>query len=67
MGFVDPNQSVWMLLKVLLGFGASYGIFQEYYSTNEPFAGSRGIAIVGACAQVIVDELGSNPVSDASS
>jgi hypothetical protein len=35
-----------------LGFPASYGIFQEYYSTND-FAGSSNIAVVGACAMVL--------------
>lgn len=34
------------------GFAASYGIFQDYYSTHEPFSGSGNIAVVGACAMV---------------
>lgn len=34
-----------------IGFPASYGIFQEYYSAND-FAGSSNIAVVGACAMV---------------
>jgi hypothetical protein len=34
------------------GFAASYGIFQEYYSTHAPFAGESNIAVVGACAMV---------------
>ena len=45
-----PNQ-------LLLGFPASYGIFQEYYTHNEPFAGSSNIAIVGTCAMVTTSNL----------
>jgi hypothetical protein len=35
------------------GFPASYGIFQEYYTNNEPFVGSSSLAVVGACAMVV--------------
>jgi hypothetical protein len=38
------------------GFPASYGIFQEYYTNNEPFVGSGSLAIVGACAMVKYQE-----------
>jgi MFS family permease len=38
-----------MLEAMIWGFPASYGIFQEYYSTND-FEGSSNIAVVGACA-----------------
>jgi len=34
------------------GFPFSYGVFQEYYSTHEPFAGSGNIAVIGTCAMV---------------
>jgi hypothetical protein len=34
------------------GFPATYGVFQEYYSTHEPFIGSSNIAVVGTCAMV---------------
>ncbi|OAG01478.1 MFS general substrate transporter [Paraphaeosphaeria sporulosa] len=43
-----------MLEGIIWGFGSSYGIFQEYYSTHEPFAGSSNIAVVGACAMGIM-------------
>lgn len=43
----------WQIVQAYcyLGFPASYGIFQEYYSTND-FKGSSNIAVVGACAMV---------------
>ena len=34
------------------GFPFAYGVFQEYYSTHAPFAGSRNIAVIGTCAMV---------------
>ena len=34
------------------GFPFSFGVFQDYYSTHEPFAGSPNIAIIGTCAMV---------------
>jgi hypothetical protein len=41
-----------VLIVELLGFPSCYGVFQEYYSTSEEFAGSSNIAVVGACAMV---------------
>lgn len=35
-----------------LGFPFAFGIFQDYYRTHEPFAGSSQIAIIGTCAMV---------------
>lgn len=35
------------------GFSFAYGIFQDYYSTHEPFQGSSNIAIIGTCTMVI--------------
>ncbi|KAF2443009.1 MFS general substrate transporter [Karstenula rhodostoma CBS 690.94] len=46
--------SCFMLEGMIWGFGSSYGVFQEYYSTHEPFAGSANIAVVGACAMGIM-------------
>lgn len=46
--------SCFMLEGMIWGFPASYGVFQEYYSTHEPFAGARNIAVVGACAMGIM-------------
>lgn len=39
-----------------LGFAFSFGIFQEYYSTHAPFAGSGNIAIIGTTATVSCSE-----------
>jgi hypothetical protein len=36
----------------LIGFPFSFGVFQDYYQTHEPFAGSSGIATIGTCAIV---------------
>lgn len=41
------------------GFPASYGVFQDYYTTHEPFAGSSNIAVVGTCAMVCAWRVGS--------
>ncbi|ESU15749.1 hypothetical protein FGSG_09209 [Fusarium graminearum PH-1] len=37
----------WVVEAVTFGFGFSFGVFQEYYSHNEPFAGSSNIAAIG--------------------
>jgi hypothetical protein len=43
-----------MLEAMIWGFPSCYGVFQEYYSTSDEFAGSGNIAVVGACAMVCV-------------
>ncbi|KAF2243049.1 MFS general substrate transporter [Trematosphaeria pertusa] len=57
----DGGKDAWLFLLacfmlegLIWGFAASYGIFQEYYSTREPFAGSSNIPLVGACAMGIM-------------
>lgn len=40
-----------ILADLTSGFPSSYGVFQEYY-TNNDFAGSSNIAVVGTCAMV---------------
>lgn len=35
-----------------VGYAFAFGIFQDYYSTHEPFQGSGNIAIIGTCAMV---------------
>ncbi|KAK2676356.1 RTA-like protein [Fusarium oxysporum f. sp. vasinfectum] len=37
----------WVVEAVTFGFGFSFGVFQEYYSHHEPFAGSNSIAAIG--------------------
>ncbi|KAF1960499.1 MFS general substrate transporter [Byssothecium circinans] len=57
----DGGKDAWLFLLacfmlegLIWGFAASYGIFQEYYSTHAPFVGQRNIAVVGACAMGIM-------------
>jgi MFS family permease len=38
------------LLTRLTGFPFAFGVFQDYYTTNAPFAGSSSIAVIGTCA-----------------
>jgi hypothetical protein len=40
------------MLTTLSGFPFSFGVFQDYYLTHEPFAGSSGIPVIGTCALV---------------
>ncbi|KAF2787109.1 MFS general substrate transporter [Melanomma pulvis-pyrius CBS 109.77] len=46
--------SCFMLEALIWGFPSTYGVFQEYYSTHEPFAGSNNIPVVGTCAMGIM-------------
>jgi hypothetical protein len=41
-----------MLIGYISGFTFSYGIFQDYYSSHEPFKSSGDIAVIGTCAMV---------------
>jgi hypothetical protein len=41
----------------VIGFAFAFGVFEEYYSTHEPFAGSHNIAVIGTCAMVRVPEM----------
>ncbi|KAJ6016309.1 hypothetical protein N7540_010900 [Penicillium herquei] len=54
---VDTGKGAWLFLAacfmieaLIWGFTFSYGIFQDYYSSHEPFKSSGDIAIVGTCA-----------------
>ncbi|KAI1536262.1 MFS-1 multi-domain protein, partial [Pyrenophora tritici-repentis] len=54
---VDGGKDAWLflfsafVLEILTwGFPFAFGIFQEYYSSNPPFAGSRNITLIGTCA-----------------
>ncbi|KAH7087172.1 major facilitator superfamily domain-containing protein [Paraphoma chrysanthemicola] len=54
---VDGGKDAWLflfsafVLEILVwGFPFAFGIFQEYYTSNPPFAGSRNIPIIGTCA-----------------
>jgi hypothetical protein len=37
---------------MLTGFGFSFGVLQDYYSSNAPFAGSGGVAVIGTLTTV---------------
>ncbi|KAJ5900082.1 hypothetical protein N7495_004826 [Penicillium taxi] len=57
---VDTGKRAWLFLAacfvieaLIWGFTFSFGIFQDYYSTNEPFKSSGDIAVVGTCAMGI--------------
>ncbi|EUC43579.1 hypothetical protein COCMIDRAFT_100522 [Bipolaris oryzae ATCC 44560] len=51
---VDSGKAAWLFLAAcwaveafVFGFGFSFGVFQDFYSTHEPFAGSGDIAVIG--------------------
>lgn len=54
---VDGGKDAWLFLAACFtleatvwGFPSVFGVFQDYYSTHEPFAGSTAIPVVGTCA-----------------
>ncbi|KAG6214141.1 hypothetical protein E4U34_006316, partial [Claviceps purpurea] len=54
---VDGGKHAWFFLTACFvvealtwGFPSTFGLFQNYYSTHEPFAGSEQIPIIGTCA-----------------
>ncbi|KAF2623677.1 MFS general substrate transporter [Macroventuria anomochaeta] len=51
---LQPSSRPWSRLQCAVrgGFPSTYGVFQEYYTSND-FAGSSNLAIVGACAMDI--------------
>ena len=42
----------YVLSQIILGFPFAFGVFQDYYRSHEPFAGSSGIVAIGTCALV---------------
>ncbi|KAI9925285.1 hypothetical protein ASPWEDRAFT_120703 [Aspergillus wentii DTO 134E9] len=53
----DGGKDAWLFLAacfvieaLIWGFSFAFGIFQNYYSTHEPFKGSGNTAIIGTCA-----------------
>lgn len=55
----DGGKDAWLFLVTCFfieafvwGFPFSYGVFEDYYSTHEPFAGKSGIPAVGSSALV---------------
>ncbi|PNP39784.1 hypothetical protein TGAMA5MH_08303 [Trichoderma gamsii] len=56
---VDTGAAAWLFLAacwgveaLTFGFGFSFGVFQDYYSSHMPFAGSGGIAAIGTTTTV---------------
>ncbi|KAF7557281.1 hypothetical protein G7Z17_g778 [Cylindrodendrum hubeiense] len=54
---VDGGKDAWLFLAACFtiealtwGFPFAFGVFQDYYSTHEPFSGSSQIAVIGTCA-----------------
>ncbi|KXX76446.1 Monocarboxylate transporter 10 [Madurella mycetomatis] len=54
---VDGGKDAWLFLAacfmieaLVWGFGYCFGVFQNYYSTHEPFIGASNIPVVGTCA-----------------
>ncbi|OQE31242.1 hypothetical protein PENSTE_c001G03281 [Penicillium steckii] len=57
---VDRGKHAWLFLlasamleALVWGYAFSFGIFQKYYSTHEPFKGSSNIPAIGTCAMGI--------------
>ncbi|KAJ4263449.1 hypothetical protein NW762_006268 [Fusarium torreyae] len=58
---VDGGKDAWLFLAASFmvealtwGFPFAFGVFQDYYSTQEPFKGSSAIAVIGTCAMGIM-------------
>ena len=57
----DRGKDAWLFLAacfmveaLVWGFPYAFGLFQEYYSTHEPFASSKNIPVIGTCAMGIM-------------
>ena len=57
----DTGKNAWLFLSacfmvevLVWGFPFAFGLFQDYYSTHEPFSSSNNIAVIGACAMGIM-------------
>jgi hypothetical protein len=55
----DGGKEAWLFLAacfmvegLVWGFPYSFGIFQQYYSTHEPFSSSSNIAVIGTFSMV---------------
>ncbi|EKG19881.1 Major facilitator superfamily [Macrophomina phaseolina MS6] len=58
---VDGGKDAWLFLAacflieaLVWGFAFTFGVFQEYYSRNEPFIGEKNIAVIGTMAMGIM-------------
>ncbi|SPO02804.1 related to monocarboxylate transporter 2 [Cephalotrichum gorgonifer] len=57
----DGGKDAWLFLAacfmiegLVWGFPFAFGVFQSYYASHEPFAGSRNIPVIGTCAMGIM-------------
>jgi hypothetical protein len=55
----DGGKDAWLFLAacfmmeaLVWGFPFTFGLFQEYYSSHEPFASQGNTAVIGTCAMV---------------
>ncbi|ETS85837.1 hypothetical protein PFICI_03862 [Pestalotiopsis fici W106-1] len=44
----------WVIEACTFGFALSFGVFQEFYSTHEPFQNSDNIAVIGTTTSAIM-------------
>ncbi|OTB07091.1 hypothetical protein M426DRAFT_318449 [Hypoxylon sp. CI-4A] len=58
---VDGGKDAWLFLAacfaieaLVWGFPFAFGVFQDYYTTHEPFQGSQNIAVIGTCAMGVM-------------
>ncbi|KAI5922670.1 MFS general substrate transporter [Camillea tinctor] len=58
---VDGGKDAWLFLAacfaiegLVWGFPFSFGVFQDYYNTHAPFAGSPSIAVIGTCSMGVM-------------
>ncbi|KAL1628510.1 hypothetical protein SLS56_005855 [Neofusicoccum ribis] len=58
---VDGGKDAWLFLAacflieaLVWGFAFTFGVFQDYYSTHEPFIGEKNIAVIGTMAMGIM-------------
>ncbi|KAH7112871.1 major facilitator superfamily domain-containing protein [Dendryphion nanum] len=58
---IDGGKDAWLFLAacwavefLVFGFGFSYGVFQNYYSTHAPFSNSNNISVVGVLTTGII-------------
>ncbi|KAI1105322.1 MFS general substrate transporter [Jackrogersella minutella] len=58
---VDGGKDAWLFLAacwaieaLVWGFPFAFGVFQDYYSTHEPFADSPNIAVIGTCSMGVM-------------
>ncbi|KAJ2993221.1 hypothetical protein NUW58_g1911 [Xylaria curta] len=61
----DGGRAAWLFLTacyfleaVTFGFGFSFGVLEDYYSSHEPYAGSGNIAVIGTTTTGVIFGVG---------